>query len=131
MTPEITAAASAAPVPTIAAPRTLSESETADLRRVDERAVAALRAHDRAALRSLAAKGVDIEATVNATSEAECIGDVIGFEASGDDLIVRHVLGHKEYSPEGKCEGVHELRVQYVGPLARDARLTSAHRWGW
>ncbi len=134
MTPEITAAASvsaAAPVPIIAAPRTLSESETADLRRVDEPAVAALRAHDRAALRSLAAKGVDVEATVTAISEAECVGEIVGFEASGDELTVRHVLGYKDHSAEGKCEGVHELRMQYVGRDVAGARLTGAHRWGW
>ena len=141
VTPEITAAPSASATPSArataaaAAPitepsRALSASEERDLRRTDERTIAALRSNDRAALRTLAAKGVNVDATVNEISDAECVGDVIGFEAAGDHLVVRHVLGHKEYSKEGTCQGAHELRVEYVGSPS-DARLTGAHRWGW
>ncbi len=101
----------------------------------DQQVADALAAHDTAAIRALAAAGVDADVLAGEVSATECVGpriDVLPYYPRGahepDGFYARHVLGFS--APGGSCDGAHELHLRY-GWQRGELRLLEATRFGW
>ncbi len=117
-----------AAVQAILSPRFVPPIDLEAVRALDIRAAAAAAAHDTAALSTVAAGTLDVQAAAQQVSQSECVGDLLELKAdTRGTATARRVLG---YSNGLRCEGAHERRLTYAVVDAQP-RLTDVTRYGW